>query len=183
MSLFSWDLGWLSVVLFIGLAAAADVPFVFDNNSSSIVNYNSSQLENISNQTPEIARVPPINMSSNNETVKNISGINKNDTNYLLPPYYLMSEEGSVNGNGQEWFKYGNINYDKGNYNESIENYERAIEENPRFADAWYNKGTALCRLGMYEEAIKAFDKALEISPNYANARENRDAAYNAIKR
>jgi tetratricopeptide (TPR) repeat protein len=181
MSTSSWNLGCLCVVLLIGLVAAADVPFVFHNNFSSIINYTSSQLEDISKRGPEIANVPPIHTSSNNETIINISGMNTNNTNYLLPPDYSINL-GPVSSIGQDWYKYGNEYYDEGDYNKSIECYEKTIQENPRFVDAWYNKGTALCKLGRYEDAVKAFDKALEINPNYANARENRDAARKAIR-
>jgi tetratricopeptide (TPR) repeat protein len=182
MSTFSCDLGCLLIVLIVGLAASVDVPIIFDNNFSSIVNYTPSQLENISKQNPETFSVPPIHTPSNNETVINISGINKNNTNYLLSPYYSVREEVPVNSIGQDWLKYGNEYYDGGNYNKSIECYEMAIRENPRFAGAWYNKGMALFKLGRYEDGIKALDKALEIDPNYARAKKNRDAISQAIR-
>ena len=181
MPMISLDLGCICMILCIGLVAASDVPFVFDNSFSSIVNCTPSQLENISEQNPEIINVSPVRASLNIKTM-NISWTNKNNTNYLLPPDYSIREGSSINGNGQDWFEYGNENYDGGNYNKSIECYEKAIEENPRYADAWYNKGTALSKLGRYEEAIEAFDNALEIDPMYAKARQNREAAYNLIE-
>jgi len=61
-----------------------------------------------------------------------------------------------------------------GNYDEAIKTLDKAIEINPRLAEAWYNKGNALLSLGKYEEAIKAFDKAIEINPQYAKAWNNR---------
>ena len=179
MTMFSLDLGCLCAVLCIGLVSAADIPFVFGDSFSSIVNCTPSQLEDISKQDPEIINVSPIRASLNIETI-NISWIDKNNTNYLLPPDYSIREGGSVNG--RDWFEYGNENYDKGYYNKSIECYEKAIQENPKLVEAWYNKGTALSKLGMYEEAIEAFDRALEIKPLYAKARENRGAAYDAIE-
>jgi hypothetical protein len=182
MSTFPWDIVCLCVAFLVGSVVAADIPFVFDNNFSSIINCTPSQLEDISKHAPEVACIPPIHTSSTNKTIINISGINKNSTNYMLPPDYSIGV-GPADGIGEDWFKYGNINYDEGNYNKSIECYEKATQENPWFADAWYNKGTALCKLGRYEDAVKAFDKALEINPNYAKARENRDAAYRAIRK
>jgi tetratricopeptide (TPR) repeat protein len=169
-------------ILLIGSGTAADVPFVFDKNTSGIADYTLDQLENISKHAPEIAGVPPIYAPSNNEMVENISGRGSNNTYYLLPPDYSISDGGSVNSIGQDWFKTGNINYNEGNYNKSIECYEQAIQENPWFADAWYNKGTALGKLGRYEDALKAFDKALEINQTYAKARENRYVALHAIE-
>ena len=180
MSSASWELGWLCVILLVGSVQAADVPFVFDNNSSSIANYTSSQIENISKQAPEIVGVPPIRASLSNDTMKNISGINK--TNYQLEPIYSTYIGAPDKSIGQDWFKSGNKYYDEKNYDKAIECYEQATQENPSFADAWYNEGTALCKLDRYEDAVKAFDTVLEINPSYANARKNRDLAQQAIK-
>jgi tetratricopeptide (TPR) repeat protein len=44
--------------------------------------------------------------------------------------------------------------------------FDKAIEIDPGFAYAWYNKGYALSSLGRYEEAIECFDKAIEIDQN-----------------
>ncbi len=41
-------------------------------------------------------------------------------------------------------------------YEEAIEAYEKAIEINPQYTDAWYNKGFCLSELKRYEEAIEA---------------------------
>lgn len=84
----------------------------------------------------------------------------------------------SILGNsiGQDWFNNGTINYDEGNYNTSIECYDKAIQENPQFADAWYNKGKALFELGRYDDAVKACERAIEIDPNnFAVYRETID--------
>jgi len=60
---------------------------------------------------------------------------------------------------------------------EAIEAYNKAIEINPKYADAWYNKGVTLVQLERQEEAIKAFDKAIEIYPKYAGAWNNKGVA------
>ena len=49
----------------------------------------------------------------------------------------------------------------------------------PKCADAWYNKGSALDNLGKrtyktYKKAIEYYDKALEIDPKYADAWYNK---------
>jgi tetratricopeptide (TPR) repeat protein len=48
--------------------------------------------------------------------------------------------------------------------------YERALEINPRYANAWYNKGNALDELGRHAEALTCYERALEINPRSANA-------------
>ena len=48
-------------------------------------------------------------------------------------------------------------------FEEAIEAYNKAIEINPQYAKAWYNKGNALDELGKHEESLKALDKAKEL--------------------
>ena len=55
-----------------------------------------------------------------------------------------------------------------GNWNLALDYFEKAIEQNPRYASAWYGKGVALCQLGKYEPGLEAMDEALRLSPkNY----------------
>lgn len=63
------------------------------------------------------------------------------------------------------------------NYYDAIECYEKAIEINPKYAEAWYNKGNAFMNLrriekniNRYNDAIQCFDQAIQIDPHYANA-------------
>jgi len=46
--------------------------------------------------------------------------------------------------------------------------FANAIEINPKYTEAWHNKGIALANLGRHEEALTAFDKAIEIDPKLA---------------
>jgi S1-C subfamily serine protease len=55
--------------------------------------------------------------------------------------------------------------YRKGEYNQSINYSDRAIELNPQDAKAWSNKASALIYLGKYDEAIQAYDKIIELDP------------------
>ena len=64
---------------------------------------------------------------------------------------------------------YFNIAYsfgEKGDYEKAIENYDKAIELNPNYEEAWYNKGVRLGKLERHEEAIECHDKAIELKPN-----------------
>jgi tetratricopeptide (TPR) repeat protein len=76
------------------------------------------------------------------------------------------------------WFKAGNDNMIKENYEDAIVNYDKAIEINPSHVSAWNNKGIALSRLKRYENAINCYDKAIEINPNHANACYNKAKAF-----
>ena len=50
--------------------------------------------------------------------------------------------------------------YILGRYEEAIECFDRALEINPNFAEAWNNKGNVLDELGRYEEAVESKGKA-----------------------
>lgn len=48
--------------------------------------------------------------------------------------------------------------------------FDKAIEIDPRYAEAHYGKGIAFYVYGEYDKAIKAFDKAIKISPQCGKA-------------
>lgn len=80
--------------------------------------------------------------------------------------------------NSELYFKAGNDDMVKENYEDAIVNYDKAIELNSSFVSAWNNKGIALSRLKRYEDAINCYDKAIEIEPSHANAWYNKAKAF-----
>ena len=60
----------------------------------------------------------------------------------------------------------------------AIEHYSRAIERNPRMANAYNNRGVAHRNKGNTEQAKNDFDNTLAIEPNHAEAYGNRGNAY-----
>ena len=70
-----------------------------------------------------------------------------------------------------------------GKYQEASTCFDKAIEINSRYADAWSNKGTVQVKLGLHREALACFDKALEINPRHANAWHNKGLAlFNLVR-
>lgn len=61
---------WLCMILFIGSAAATDVPFVFDNNSSNVAGYTTDQLKRVSTSSSDISGVPFTSIPQDNEIIK-----------------------------------------------------------------------------------------------------------------
>jgi len=53
--------------------------------------------------------------------------------------------------------------YDKSEYEEAIQAYDKAIELDPKLADAWMNKSEVFKSLGKNTEADTAFAKAKEL--------------------
>jgi lipoprotein NlpI len=56
--------------------------------------------------------------------------------------------------------------------------FTKAIVVNPRYADAFNNRGVILARKGNYDKAIDDFTKALEIDSFYADAYYNRGVTW-----
>ncbi|HBE60500.1 MAG TPA: hypothetical protein DDW56_24175, partial [Cyanobacteria bacterium UBA11366] len=50
----------------------------------------------------------------------------------------------------------------------AISDYNRAIEINPNYTFAYYNRGITRSRQGDKKGAIADFDRAIELEPNYA---------------
>ena len=50
-----------------------------------------------------------------------------------------------------------------GRHEKALEHAERAVETDPRFAEAWYNRGFFLIERGLAEDAVTCFDNAIRL--------------------
>jgi tetratricopeptide (TPR) repeat protein len=67
----------------------------------------------------------------------------------------------------------------KGQHDQAIPYYNKAIEINPGFANAYFSRGVAFAEgKGQYDEAIADYNKAIEINPTFAKAILLRGVAY-----
>jgi Flp pilus assembly protein TadD len=62
---------------------------------------------------------------------------------------------------------------EKGQYDQAISDFNRAIELNPNDNKAYNNRGIAYRLKGQYDQAISNFNKAIEINPKDAEAYNN----------
>jgi len=76
----------------------------------------------------------------------------------------------SSNRESQNWNERGILLTKEGNFTESIECYDKALEINPTDIQILKNKFYSLSYLGKHEEAIECYDKILYINPNDLNA-------------
>jgi len=53
--------------------------------------------------------------------------------------------------------------WESGRTEQALEHAERAVEIDPRFAEAWYNRGFFLLERGLAEDANNAFDNAIRL--------------------
>ena len=64
----------------------------------------------------------------------------------------------------------GTVFLSQGRFEESLDNFDKALKGNPRKKLAWTGKGICLLNLGRYEEALENYETTLEIYPKYAQA-------------
>ena len=76
------------------------------------------------------------------------------------------------------YFDLGKSEYDKGNFENAIINFTKAIELKPDYAEAYYNRGNAYVKLQQYGKAIYDFNKAIELKQDDAQAYYNRGLVY-----
>ncbi len=81
-------------------------------------------------------------------------------------------------GDAEAYCNRGVVYAKKGQYDQAISDFTRALKINPKLADAYNNWGAAYAEKGQYDQAISDCTKALEINPNFAEAYNNRGVAY-----
>ncbi len=62
---------------------------------------------------------------------------------------------------------------EKGQYDQAISDFNKALEINPRYNKAYNNRGITYRLKGQYDQAILDFNKAIEINPIDAEAYNN----------
>jgi tetratricopeptide (TPR) repeat protein len=66
-----------------------------------------------------------------------------------------------------------NVFIEKGQVDDAMVQYQKALEVNPNYAEALNNLGLALFRKGWVDDAVAQFQKALAINSNYVLAHNN----------
>lgn len=76
-----------------------------------------------------------------------------------------------------DFFIQGENKYNKGDYQGAIAAYTEAIRLNPKYGDAYNNRGLAHAKLGNHNKAIEDYNQALRINPNNFSVYANRGTA------
>ncbi len=71
--------------------------------------------------------------------------------------------------------------WESGRSEQALEHAERAVELDPRFPQAWYNRGFFLLERGLAEDAVTAFDNALRLGYRNADILEEKARALEAL--
>lgn len=64
----------------------------------------------------------------------------------------------------------------------AISDFELAIREDPKFAEAYFNIGYCHDELGEHQKAVGAFKKAIQLKPDFFEAHYNLGIAYDELK-
>ncbi|NMF60513.1 tetratricopeptide repeat protein [Pseudanabaena yagii] len=83
----------------------------------------------------------------------------------------------------QLFLEVGNLFNSLEQYEEAITDFDKAIELNPNYVKAWFNRGIAKGNLKRHKEAIADFDKVIELNPNHVKGWVNRGTAKGNLQR
>ena len=110
---------------------------------------------------------------STSSWVDNLLLSGQNQVNQTIESGGLFS-----NPNAESFLSNGLDKANQGDYEKAIEDYTRAIELQPDYFFAYYNRGLAYFKLRNNQSAIADYTKAIGIKSNNANAYFNRGLAY-----
>jgi tetratricopeptide (TPR) repeat protein len=73
--------------------------------------------------------------------------------------------------------------WESGRTEEALHHAERAVELDPRFPQAWYNRGFFLAERGLLEDAVDAFDNALRLGMRNPDVHDEKARALEELGR
>jgi tetratricopeptide (TPR) repeat protein len=73
-----------------------------------------------------------------------------------------------------DWYKEGYALAESRKYRDAISLYNKAIDADPKYADAYSVRGWAYYKIGDYKSALKDYGRALDLKPNFLSALANR---------
>ena len=89
-----------------------------------------------------------------------------------------LSKEDEFKNDDSLYNLIGSAYFDKKEYDNAIEAYQKAVEINPKDDEAYNNMGSAYNHKKEYDNAIEAYQKAVEINPKRDEAYYNIGVAY-----
>jgi tetratricopeptide (TPR) repeat protein len=69
----------------------------------------------------------------------------------------------------EDYFRLGNARFLEGRYEDAITNFDKSLELNPSFSEAWSNRSHSLHHLVRHEKAVGIHEKAIETNESIAS--------------
>src|SRR2546422_11430609 len=88
-----------------------------------------------------------------------------------------LSSGGQTPSSAEELVNLGKAEMDKGNMDDAMADFTKAISIDPKYAMAYHGRGTILLQKGDFDAAIADYNRALELAPRFANSYRNRGTA------
>jgi tetratricopeptide (TPR) repeat protein len=83
--------------------------------------------------------------------------------------------------NKEQWLTLGQAHYLAGEYEQAVFTYNCAIQLDPTYVKAYYNRGHAYCQLKEHQRAIADYDRVVQLNPTYPIVYFNRGQAYASL--
>ena len=104
----------------------------------------------------------------------------------LLDRYWVsggsqISSNSQIDSNAAANYNRGVSCCKLGKYTQAISYFDRAIESNFKYADAYKDRGVTYGKLRNYTQAISDFDSAIKMNPDYATAYYDRGVVYEIL--
>ena len=90
----------------------------------------------------------------------------KNTIISLLVGLLFLASGEAFSQTALEWFSRGSAKSNLGNFREAIYDFDKVIQLDPYFEDAYYYRGFAKNSLQDYRGALIDYDKVIELNPN-----------------
>ncbi len=90
-----------------------------------------------------------------------------------------VSKEPKSPNTAKDYFLTGDYQYERGACDKAVEYYSAAIKLDPKYAEAYNNRGYTYMRMRKYDLALSDLDNAIKHRPDYINALMNRGDIYN----
>jgi tetratricopeptide (TPR) repeat protein len=88
--------------------------------------------------------------------------------------YPIIEDKADPARRAIEYFNRGNLERLLQNYEVAISYYNKAIELDPKFAEAFYKRGNIKYIMENYDSAMQDYDEAIKLNPKLAEAYHNR---------
>lgn len=110
--------------------------------------------------------------------ISTMIGMAQEQTTDSAKSFFTSANTNNIDKEAHLLYKEARRLQSEGNYKEAIECHNKAINMNPRFEDAYYDRGRAYSKLRQYEQAIKDFTDLLNIDSHYIGSYCERGKAY-----